>query len=116
MVVLSAKIKIQAEFKSRFLRAGYAMLPLSRAEPGCIEYNFYQDIHDDFSFHFFEKWSSREALQAHFETAHFKQFMEIVEAMVKDAPAVEIFEVASVETLPAPAAPGPEPAPETPTA
>lgn len=100
MVVLAAFVKIRPEYKSRFLRAGYAMLPLSRREHGCIDYNFYVDPHDDFGFIFYEKWDSREALQAHFETEHFKTFAEIVGEMVREPNRIEIHTVTATEHIP----------------
>lgn len=109
MVILTGWLAIKPDFRSRFMRAGYAMLPLSRAEAGCLEYNFYVDAHSDCRFIFVEKWASREALEAHFQTPHFKTFFEVIEAIAGEAPTVEIHTVSATEVLGQPA-----PAPATP--
>ena len=37
----------------------------SRQEKGCIEYNCYQNVENPLAFTFFERWESREDLDAH---------------------------------------------------
>ncbi|HMS55355.1 MAG TPA: putative quinol monooxygenase [Fimbriimonadaceae bacterium] len=93
MVILAASMKIKEEFMTPFRRAAYAMLPISRAEPECVHYHFYIDPHDDNGYLWFEKWASREALEAHFQTSHFKSFMEIIENMLREPTVVETFDV-----------------------
>jgi quinol monooxygenase YgiN len=47
------------------------LIPTTREEDGCIEYDLYEDVDVAGEFTFFEKWTSREALDSHLKTEHF---------------------------------------------
>ena len=44
----------------------------SRAEAGCLQYDLHRDPANPAVFAFIETWASREAHQAHLQTAHFR--------------------------------------------
>ena len=46
------------------------MISASRAEPGCLEYSYAQDILDAGLIHVKEVWRDRAALDEHFRSAH----------------------------------------------
>ena len=46
------------------------MISASRAEPGCIEYSYAQDVLDAGLIHVKEVWRDRAALDAHFASLH----------------------------------------------
>ncbi|UVK40762.1 antibiotic biosynthesis monooxygenase [Mesorhizobium sp. AR10] len=46
----------------------------SRAEPGCIEYSYAQDVLDPGLIRVTEVWSDRVALDAHFRSAHIQSW------------------------------------------
>lgn len=48
-----------------------AMLPTTRAEPGCLRYDLYRDLKDSTTFHLIEAYTDQAALQAHASSAHF---------------------------------------------
>ena len=58
-----------------------AMLAASRAEVGCLAYNYAQDVLDPRLIHVSERWRDRAALDAHFRTPHMtkwrSQFAEL---------------------------------------
>jgi len=47
----------------------------SRAEDGCIAYSYGEDLCDPGRFIVLEKWESRAALDAHFQTAHMARWV-----------------------------------------
>ena len=47
------------------------LIPPTREEEGCIEYDLYENADVQGEFTFFEKWTSREALDEHLKTEHF---------------------------------------------
>ena len=51
-----------------------AMMRLSRAEDGCIEYVYSQDLTDPGLIHVFEIWRDEDALHAHHNAPHFLQW------------------------------------------
>ncbi|WP_373004414.1 putative quinol monooxygenase [Hyphomonas sp.] len=46
------------------------MILASRAEPGCLDYAYSVDVLDPGLIRVSERWVSRDALAAHFKTAH----------------------------------------------
>jgi quinol monooxygenase YgiN len=52
------------------------MVMPSRAEIGCLNYDLHQSLDDPTLFVIHENWIDRAALEAHFQTAHFRALME----------------------------------------
>jgi quinol monooxygenase YgiN len=50
------------------------MIAESRAEPGCIEYSYSEDLLDPGLFHVTERWRDREALAGHFSAPHLLEW------------------------------------------
>jgi len=48
-----------------------AMLPLSRAEAGCLRYDLYRDLKAAPAFHLIEMYADQAALESHAQSAHF---------------------------------------------
>jgi quinol monooxygenase YgiN len=46
------------------------MVAPTRAEPGCVNYDFHVDAEDPNVFVFYENWKSRADLDAHLKTPH----------------------------------------------
>jgi quinol monooxygenase YgiN len=53
-----------------------AVIEATLAEPGCIAYSYAEDVAEPGLFRVMEQWDSREALAAHFATAHMKAWGE----------------------------------------
>lgn len=52
-----------------------AVMQASRAEAGCIEYNYAEDLLDPGLIRISEIWESREHLAAHFKSAHMQRWI-----------------------------------------
>jgi (4S)-4-hydroxy-5-phosphonooxypentane-2,3-dione isomerase len=51
------------------------MVPLSRAEPGCLQYDAHRDADDPNRFFLFERYVDEAALEAHGASPHFQQLV-----------------------------------------
>jgi quinol monooxygenase YgiN len=51
-----------------------AMLAASRAEAGCLEYAYAEDVADPGLIRVFEVWRDQAALDAHFQTPHMAEW------------------------------------------
>lgn len=100
MIVLIAHLRVHADRRSQALSACHANQTQARNEDGCLEFGFYADPDDANHFVFAEKWASREALDAHFATPHFADFMAMVGECASEAPSVDIFTVSQVDGMP----------------
>jgi quinol monooxygenase YgiN len=52
-----------------------AMVPLSRAEPGCIEYRPHRSVEDPNVFFLYEEYADEDAYTAHAESVHFARYI-----------------------------------------
>ncbi len=99
MIVLAAKFVARAEHKSEIIRLAATVTPPSRAEAGCVSYNFYEQPGTD-EFLFFEEWADQKALDEHFQTPHFLDFIKpLMELIEGAAPKIRLYEVGGLRDL-----------------
>ena len=65
----------------------------TRKEKGCIMYELCQSAKSANSFAFIEKWESQDALNAHMETAHFKEYVPKIDSVTVDGVAINVYTV-----------------------
>jgi quinol monooxygenase YgiN len=74
MIVVNGTIR-STEDDIRALREAVAkMESLSRAEQGCDDYTFSIELNEPTVVRITERWTSLEALQAHFQAPHMAEF------------------------------------------
>ncbi|MDQ1811843.1 putative quinol monooxygenase [Massilia sp. CCM 9210] len=82
MLVFSVTLTAKPDAGPALIELAAMLAPLSRAEPGCIRYDFLQSPHTPNKFVFFELWKSRADLDEHFQTSHFKTLAEQLPALI----------------------------------
>ncbi|WP_018218410.1 putative quinol monooxygenase [Salinispora vitiensis] len=60
------------------------LIPITRAEKGCINYDLHQDNTDSAHFVFYENWESRDLWQAHMGAAHMEAYAEATAGKVDE--------------------------------
>jgi len=73
-VTITAAIKAKAGMEEKAKQALMSIVGPTRAEKGCIEFDLFQVTDDKTCFMFYEKWTSKEALDAHMQAPHIKAF------------------------------------------
>ena len=63
------------------------LIPVTRAETGCLQYDLHQDNENPAHFMFYENWESRESWQMHMNAQHLQDFITATDG------AVEVFTV-----------------------
>ena len=58
------------------------LIPITRAEAGCIQYDLHQDNDNPAHFMFYENWESRELWQAHMSAQHLSDYMSTTEGAI----------------------------------
>ena len=58
------------------------LIPITRAEEGCIQYDLHQDNDNPAHFMFYENWESREQWQVHMIAPHLAAYMKATEDAV----------------------------------
>ena len=59
------------------------LVPMTRAEAGCLQYDLHVDNENPGFFVFYENWESRELWQTHMQNDHLKAYMEATDGMVE---------------------------------
>ena len=59
------------------------LIEITRAEPGCINYDLHQDSENPAHFMFYENWESRELWQTHMNAPHLAAYMAATEGAVE---------------------------------
>lgn len=62
------------------MQAIRSMVEASRAEDGCLDYTFAQDLTDPDMLVIFERWRDAAALAAHGQSAHMAEFRKVMAA------------------------------------
>ena len=98
MIVLVAKFTGKADKKSEILRRVGVVAPPSRKESGCLTYDFYE-MPGGNEYLFFEEWHDQAALDAHFQTPHFAEFVTALPELIEGSPHIRIYEVGQTRDL-----------------
>ncbi len=72
-IVLIARLKVKEGKEDAAKQAALAIVADSRAEEGCLNYDFHQAIDDPTLFFWHETWANKSALDAHFEKPYFAE-------------------------------------------
>lgn len=60
------------------------LVPVTRAEAGCIRYDLHRDNDNPAHFMFYETWESRELWQIHMNAPHLAAYMKATEGAVAE--------------------------------
>ena len=55
------------------------LIPITRAEEGCLQYDLHQDNENPAYFLFYENWESRDLWQTHMSAPHLSAFITATE-------------------------------------
>ncbi len=60
------------------------LVPVTRAEKGCLDYDLHQDNENPAHFMFYENWESRALWQAHMNARHLKEYVAATEGAIAE--------------------------------
>ncbi|MFN3574771.1 MAG: putative quinol monooxygenase [Phenylobacterium sp.] len=69
-LIIAGTVRVPPENLEAFRPHMQAMLEASRAEDGCLEYSYAEDVAEPGLIRIFEVWRDPAAIDAHFQTAH----------------------------------------------
>ncbi len=82
-LTITGNVKVKPEHVDFVKEELIKLIPITRAEDGCIQYDLHQDNEDPTYFMFYENWESRELWQEHMNNDHLKAYMEATDGMVE---------------------------------
>lgn len=99
LIVVAGTVKVKPEKEQEFIDFSKTLITPSRSEAGAISYSFYKDETKDHTFIFYEEWKSQAALDYHFQTSYFKEFVEKAPDLLAEPPVIKVFNIESFKTL-----------------
>ncbi len=75
MIIVHGTFPVKPQHRDQALKLMQTMSMATRAEPGCISYEFFVGLSDPDTMLLFQEWESVEALQDHFESSHMEEFL-----------------------------------------
>lgn len=74
MLLIVGTVRLPASNMERVRPIMMRMAQASRAEDGCVEYGYAEDVFNPGLIHVKELWADQAALDRHFETAHIAEW------------------------------------------
>ena len=68
-----------------------ALIPTTRQEPGCINYDLHQATDEPGSFLLHENWTSKQHLDDHLNRPHLKAFLDKADALLSEPPRITLW-------------------------
>lgn len=99
MLHVAARCRIHPEHCEDFALQVEQIIPLVRAEPGCIRYELHANVFDVGLFVFCEDWETQEHLDVHIATPHMQaHFAKCAEWMAAPTE-LTVYEVSGLKTV-----------------
>jgi quinol monooxygenase YgiN len=68
------------------------LIPTTRAEEGCLNYDLHRSVDDPAAFLFHENWTSKAALDAHLAKPHLQEFLGRADELLAEPPQITLWE------------------------
>ncbi|WP_209347271.1 putative quinol monooxygenase [Pontixanthobacter sp. CEM42] len=99
MITVIGKIRLPVDQVEQAREALVKAVAATRAEEGCIEYNFAEDVTEPGVLRISEVWDSKERLAPHFKSAHMVEFMTVAATLDVTEREVTMYEVSGSTPL-----------------
>ena len=99
MIIVHGTFPIKLDVRDDALELMRRMSVASRAEMGCLSYEFYIGLSDPNTLLLFQEWETVDALHDHFQTAHMEDFLKELPNMLDGDVSTRRYEVRSSDEL-----------------
>ncbi len=100
MLMTVARFESRPQARQELLDLARELTVRSRAESGCLDYGCYQDIANGDLLLIVGYWADQEALERHYQSAHFRELVSQFVGLVLEAlPVVSLYDVVEVDRL-----------------
>lgn len=98
MQIVYATLTLDPEHREAALTHAQEIAKASREEPGVIDYRVCTDVEEPNELRFIERYENTEAVEAHLETEHYKEFeAAVIPDMLAEEPEIVQYEAQQVE-------------------
>jgi quinol monooxygenase YgiN len=99
MILVAGTVRIKSVTRAEAIKLAVWMQHETRAEPGCLEYRFAEDLENPDTIHVFERWENLSALQAHFQTSHMARFNAQLPSYLAETPVITRYAISDSAAL-----------------
>ena len=90
MIIINAKLKIDANKREDYLKLMKELVINSRKEDGNLFYHHYEDVTEKNVFVVVENYKDEQAVQAHNQSEHFKVFSDNISQYLIEEPQIDV--------------------------
>ncbi|MCP5525093.1 MAG: antibiotic biosynthesis monooxygenase [Verrucomicrobiales bacterium] len=90
-VTVVAIMKAKPGQEENLRQALLALIPPTRVEPGCINYDLHVAAEDPGKFLFFENWTTKIDLDTHLANTHLREFGAKADALLAAPPEITLW-------------------------
>lgn len=94
MIVITGRMTIPSDKQQTFFEISERQVLLSRQEPGCLNYWYFEDVMEPGAFFFYEEWKDRDAVSFHFEQDYCLDFVKKLRELTNTKPDMHIRTIA----------------------
>lgn len=91
MLRVTARNVVSKGKVGEFLETVKPLIEATRKEEGCMQYELHRDLGNENILTFLEIWESKERLDAHMETSHFKEAIPKLGALCDEEIDVNVY-------------------------
>ena len=99
MIIIAGTTTIRPACWDEAVQKAQQMIETTEAEPGCHSYRIYVDPTERNTVLLFEEWEDIQALTAHFQTPHFREFNTYLAHVLTEPPQIFRYEVSTKAPL-----------------
>lgn len=83
-VTFVVRLKAKKGTAERLEQAAIALIPLTKAEAGCLEYKFHASSQEADSFLFYENWVDQDSLNKHLKMPYLLEFKTLLDEILRE--------------------------------
>jgi quinol monooxygenase YgiN len=99
MIVVTGSVTARQDSFDEVRRLSLEHVHRSRGEPGCISHALHVDCENPLRLVFFEQWTDRAALLAHFAVPASREFVRSLQSLAAAATTIELYDATRLEKL-----------------
>jgi quinol monooxygenase YgiN len=97
MLLVTGSLTAKDGSLAEALRLSVEHVRRSRLEPGCVAHSVHQDAENPSRLFFFEQWSDRAALSAHFAVPESRAFAKAIASLAVGAPELALYDAEQIK-------------------
>ena len=92
LLIVAAKMVAQPGKEDALRKTLMGLIEPTRAEAGCIQYDLHEEQGKPGSFLFFERWTSKQALDEHLATPYLKGLFTVAPELIEGEPLIGLYD------------------------